>query len=334
MATHFVKRDRTARLLRVEHVLSQHPAGLTAREVAERIGVNVRTAYRDLRAIEEELGFPVWEEKGRFGALPGAFLPPLNLTLSEAVTLYLSARLMARFSDSRDDNAIHAFGSLAGILPEPIAQHIYSTVAIISERPLDERYSRVFDVLVKAWAERKKVRITYARSNARGEPIVSERTVAPYFIEPHPAGHSCYLLCHDSVSNSLRTFKIERIREAALSQEEFVVPESFDARKRLRDAWIVTDEPPVEVRLLFHDAQAGERARENRWHTSQQEVRRDDGKLELRFTVAGLIEIQSWVLSWGSAVEVLAPEDLRDHIAAIVRTTANRYDSQAVKTPA
>jgi predicted DNA-binding transcriptional regulator YafY len=104
VATDFVKRDRTARLLRVEHLLSQHPNGLTAKQVADRVGVNVRTAYRDLRALEEELGLPVWEDSGKFDALPGSFLPPLNLTLSEAVALYLSARLMARFSDRRDDN--------------------------------------------------------------------------------------------------------------------------------------------------------------------------------------------------------------------------------------
>ena len=36
---------------------------------------------------------------GRFGALPTAFLPPLDLTLPETVTLLLSARAMARFED-------------------------------------------------------------------------------------------------------------------------------------------------------------------------------------------------------------------------------------------
>ena len=122
MPTDHIKRDRTARLLRVEGILSQHPHGLSAKDVADRTGVNVRTAYRDLRALEDELGFPVWEEQGKFGALPGAFLPPLNLTLSEAVTLYLSARLMARFSDRRDDNVIRGFGSLAAVLPNPTSR--------------------------------------------------------------------------------------------------------------------------------------------------------------------------------------------------------------------
>ena len=325
MATDFVKRDRTARLLRVEHLLSQHPNGLTAKQVADRVGVNVRTAYRDLRALEEELGLPVWEEGGKFGALPGAFLPPLNLTLSEAVTLYLSARLMARFSDRRDDNVIRAFGSLAAVLPEPIAQHIYSTVAAIGERSADERYGRVFDVLVRGWAEGKRVRIRYSHSDAQGQRQESERTLAPYFIEPHPAGHSCYVLGLDSQSGQLRTFKTERIQTATLTDEPFEIPEDFDGQKRLRDSWIVTDEEPVEVRLLFHNALAAERARESRWHTSQQEVQREDGKLELRFRIAGLLEILSWVLGWGDAVEVLQPAELRAQVASIARNMATKY---------
>lgn len=325
MATDYVKRDRTARLLRVENLLSQHPNGLTAKQVAERVGVNVRTAYRDLRAIEEELGLPVWEDGGRFGALPGAFLPPLNLTLTEAVSLYLSARLMARFSDRRDDSVIRGFGSLAAVLPVPIAQHIYSTVAAIGERPADERYRAVFDALVRGWAEGKRVRIRYAHGGQE-----SERTLAPYFIEPHPAGHSCYVLGWDSQSDGLRTFKIERIQAAQVTDEPFEVPDDFDGPQRLRDSWIVTDDEPVEVRLLFHDASAAERARESRWHTSQQAVERPDGKLELRFTVAGLLEIASWVLGWGDTVEVLGPEALRERVAGIARNMAARYDSLAV----
>lgn len=59
MPGEFVKRDRTARLLGVAHLLFQHPHGLTAPAIAARIGMNVRTVYRDPRALEEEVGVAV-----------------------------------------------------------------------------------------------------------------------------------------------------------------------------------------------------------------------------------------------------------------------------------
>jgi proteasome accessory factor B len=92
----------------------------------------------------------------------------------------------------------------------------------------------------------------------------------------------------------------------------------------------VADETPVEVRLLFHDAPTAQRARENRWHPSQQAIERPDGRLELRFVVGGLLEITPWVLSWGEAVEVLAPPELRSRVAATARAQLNRYTGPTV----
>ncbi len=330
----YAKRDRTARLLGVAHLLRQYPHGLSAQEIAERMGTTVRTAYRDVHALEEEVGIPIWEDRARFGVLEGAFLPPLNLTLLQAVALLLSARLMARFEDRRDDNVVRAFGALATVLPSPIAEHVYATLSLLNTRPRDEHFSETLKVLVQGWAEGRKVIICYPHTDPGGNQSPLERTLSPYFVEPHPGGHSLYVLAHDSLSNAERTFKVERIQSARLTEERFTVPEDFDLERRLRDSWIVTDEEPVDVRLLFHDPKAAARVRENRWHTSQQESTRADGKLELRFTVAGLLEIQSWILGWGGSVEVLAPRELREEIAATARGMAARYDSLAVTVQA
>src|SRR5919198_2764662 len=121
----FPKRDRLARLTRVATLLHQHaPRGLTALELAHRIDVSVRTVYRDLRAIEQELGFPVWQEEGRWLIGKGDFLPPLKLTPLEAVTLFLSARLVARYADRKDPYIVGAFRKLADALPSSVANHV------------------------------------------------------------------------------------------------------------------------------------------------------------------------------------------------------------------
>ncbi len=324
----FVKRDRTARLLGVAYLLFQHPNGLTAQEIAERIGMNVRTAYRDLRALEEEVGVGVWQDGKRFGAEQTSFLPPLKLTLQEAVTLFLSTRLMARFQDHRDPHVIATISKLASILPAPIAQQVHASIIGLGARPRDDSRARIFDVLATAWADGRKIRIWYVPAR-EGEHMPTERLVAPYFIEPNPGGHTRYLIGHDSLSDEIRTFTMERIQQAELTSEHFTVPPDFDATARLGHAWGISDEELVHVRLRFHTPLAAQRARASQWHPSQREHVNPDGTTDLTFDVNGLLEITPWILSWGASVEVVAPDELRQRIVATALEMSARYGETA-----
>jgi len=135
----FLKRDRAARLTRVWTLLYHHrPRGITAHELARRVNVTPRTVYRDINAIRDEIA--VFDDgAGRMWCEQSDFLPPLKLTLLEAVTLFLSARLMVRFADKRDPHVQSAFGKLAAVLPIPVAAHVHAIVADMASGKLDRR---------------------------------------------------------------------------------------------------------------------------------------------------------------------------------------------------
>ncbi|MEJ7697119.1 MAG: HTH domain-containing protein [Candidatus Limnocylindrales bacterium] len=119
------KRDRTARLTRLVAILQAHPEGIRTAEVAERVGMSVRTVYRDLQALERELGLPLWADDGRWGVdQEKAFLPPLKLTQSEAMAVVLAARLMVRYADKYDPDLAAAFEKLEQGLPPALAAHV------------------------------------------------------------------------------------------------------------------------------------------------------------------------------------------------------------------
>ena len=222
MSERFFKRDRAARLVRVWTLLYQHrPHGITAQEIARRVNVNVRTAYRDIRAIEDEFGVAVSENHGRWLCEQGDFLPPLKLSLLEAVTLFLSARLMARFADKQDPHVVSAFGKLASVLPAELAAHVHATVAAMQEGHLDRRYARVFEAVASAWAESRKLRIAYSRQDPDGTTHSTRRVVWPRYLEPNPWGRGCYLIAHDELTQQKRTFKLERITEVQLTNDYF-----------------------------------------------------------------------------------------------------------------
>jgi hypothetical protein len=167
------KWDRAARYLKIAMILRDHPDGISAQALADRIGVSKRTVYRDVLAMDMDAGLPIWNDGGRFGLEREAFLPPLALTLHEATTLFLAARMLAKASDEHDTELIGAFVKLAQILPPVLAQHIEATVDAFSTPPND-RFTRVFRVLARRgpdgeWWRSSTTRAFTTRPRGRAE---------------------------------------------------------------------------------------------------------------------------------------------------------------------
>lgn len=319
------KRDRGARLLRVATLLKAHPDGIRAEEIAERLGISRRTAYRDLVAIEGELMMPTWSEDGRWGMLESAFLPPLKLTTSEAMAVFLAARLMVRYADKYDPDLASAFEKLAEGLPAALADHVNRSLDVLQRARRDPDFTDHVHALTRAWADRRVVEIDYAAWRYEGRAGTRRRaTVRPYLIEPSTETHSLYLIGFDEGRDGLRTFKIERIRSVTVTARRFEPPEPGTIETMLRQAWdIIADQPPTEVELRFVPSVAG-RVAETTWHPTQRLEPQTDGSLIWRATVSGTIELRLWVLSWGDEVEVLAPAGLRDDVrATYARALAN-----------
>jgi proteasome accessory factor B len=321
------KRDRLARLTRVVSLLRAHPDGMAIKDIAKRIDVSVRTVYRDLNAIEGEIGIAVWSDDGRWGLAADEFLPPLKLTQDEAMAVVLSARLMVRYADKYDPDLAAAFEKLGEVLPVALGEHVARTLDALSSHPTDERFSRHVHLLTKAWAERRIVSLDYEPARYGPESAPRTARVRPYLIEPSLQTHALYLIGFDETRVAIRTFKIERIRDVSLTPESFEPPERDLVSSMFDRAWdIIADQEAVEVVVRFSPTVAG-RVREARWHPSQRVSVEPDGSIVWRATVAGTIEVRLWVLQWGDDAEVLAPASLRDDVAATHRRASERYRS-------
>ena len=322
------KRDRLARLTRVVQLLRAHPDGMQIEEIARRVGMSKRTVYRDLNAIEREIEIKVWTDEGKWGLADEGFLPPLKLTLDEAMAVVLSARLMVRYADKYDPDLASAFEKLGGVLPGVLGDHVARTLDVLSKHPRDERFSRHVRLLTKAWAERRIVSLDYEPAHYGPDSAARKARVRPYLIEPSLQTHALYLVGFDETRGAVRTFKVERIRDVSVTPDRFDPPE--DSVEGMFDrAWdIIGDQDPVEVVIRFAPNVAA-RVQEARWHPSQQVSVEADGSLVWRATVAGTIEVRLWALQWGDDAEVLAPSSLRDDVAATVRRAADRYEASS-----
>jgi predicted DNA-binding transcriptional regulator YafY len=321
------KRDRLARLLAVASILYSRgstDAGVPVGEIARLTGMTQRTVYRDIRALEDELGVPVFQAgRGRYGIEHKFFLPPLRLSVPEAIVLFLASRLIARWSDQYDAAVMSAFTKLADLLPQPIARHVAATMLAIGEHDPNEPFIRSFSTVARGWAEGRVVEVTYDPGSGQQK----QTRVQTYFLEPDAALRSVYLIGHDEPAGAMRTYKVERIRSATLTQDRYEIPADFDPDQWLAHSWGIWSSdttPTFRVRLRF-DPSVSHRVREAVWHRSQELTELPGGGVELAVTVAGIVEIRPWILSWGDGVEVLEPPELREAVANAVRTAAERY---------
>lgn len=321
------KRDRLARLLSVASILyarGNDERGVPVAEIASLTGMTTRTVYRDINALDEELGVPVFQAgRGRFGIEKKYFLPPLPLTVPEAIVLFLAARLIARWSDEYDQAVVSAFTKLADLLPQPIARHVTAAMLAVGTHDTNEHFTRNFANVARGWAEGRVVEISYEAADGERK----QTRVEPYFLEPDAAGRSVYLIARDQNADAMRTYKVERIVSSVLTMDRYEIPDTFDPDRWLEHSWGIwsSDSTPTETIRMRFDRSVAHRVREAVWHRSQKLVELPGGDVELTVQVAGIIEIRPWILSWGDAVEVLEPATLRESVAGALRGAVARY---------
>ncbi len=65
--------------------------------------------------------------------------------------------------------------------------------------------------------------------------------------------------------------------------------------------------------------------KERRWHPSQKTECLKDGSVIVTFTVGGMDELASWVLSWGQGAKVLEPQVLVEAVRSHLARALERY---------
>lgn len=318
---------RYERLNEIERRLARNPRGLTTGELAREFGVDADTIRRDLYELEGQ-GTGLIKEGWRYVLDHRRSFHRVKLTSDEALALYLAARLLSRHSDEHNPHVVKALEKLADALDTKaplIARHVYQAAAAVRARRVRPQYLEALEALTQGWAEGRKVWLRYRNAESQ----VSERTFAPYFIEPSGVGYACHAIGWDDLKAKMITLKIERIAEAKVTEERFTIPGTFDPQQLLANAWgvIWRDEGAIEVVLRFAPS-ANRRIKESTWHHSQKIEDLPDGSCLFTVYVGSTMELKPWVRQWGAAVTVVSPPEFREEIAAEARETARCYGSE------
>ena len=317
--------SRVYRLLRLITML-QSGRSYTVNELARELDVTRRTVFRDLNMLEmARVPYYFDAEEKRYRIREHFFLPPINLTLTEALALLaLTGRLRTSSQVPLLGQSARAAMKLESALPPALRRDVGALVEGLSVRLRPTARHRgldaMFDDLAVAVAARRVCRMVYISFQERKQLALVVHPLRLVFVQ-----RAWYLIAYSVRHREVRTFKLGRVRKLTVTRSTFRSPADADAETHFGDAWCMIPEGKLyDVHLHFEPKVAGNVA-EVHWHRSQRVEWNDDGSMEFHVRVDGLGEITWWVLGYGDQVEVVGPAPLRRRVAAVAKAVAQRH---------
>ncbi|MFX3648839.1 MAG: helix-turn-helix transcriptional regulator [Paenibacillus sp.] len=282
----------------------------TARELAERFDVSVRTIQRDLDALQA-LGFPLYTEvgvNGGYRVLPNRILPPLQLTQQEALGLFMMLEYLQQVPD-------FPHGSMRGHLAEQYFSTLPADVQDLIMRMREhitfvqypgEHAEPLTTGILDAAVEKREIQFIYhARS---GRKTVRVFPYGIYYEQGNwymPAGKKDRVLL----------YRVDRM-------QRLVVMDSTDESVPSLKAWLDAKEDRESVEVVLHFTEFGARiAASDVLFKSVQghEWRGLVPPEEFSFTARKL-------LSYGPEVKVISPPELKQQVRELLERSTSQYD--------
>lgn len=302
--------DRIARVLGVLSLI-QSRGRWNARAIADELGVSERTVYRDLEVLEFA-GVPwYFDESEQCYRLRSDFkFPTLALTDDEAWGQAMATVLSKAPGLTPGSGAAGTTRKLAaGSKPE--TQQLFADarklIEVFNLQLADHsQHQEAIKTVQLALLNRKRIAGVYETPH---EPKPRKLVVHPYRLCLIKA--AWYVVGRLDRETTPKTLRVARFKTLRMLDEASDVPDDFDLKEFLGNAWAVfRGDQPYHVELRFTPA-AARIVTETKWHHTQQANFSRNGSVTLEFEVDGLEEILHWLLAWAGRVRVVQPLELQ-----------------------
>jgi len=323
--------EQFQRRWRLYQRLSKLPEGESLVELADRFEVDPKTIQRDI-AMLRAVGLEVVEAVEKFGRKRWRVQPDTtrvpNFLWDEAVAIYLGRKFLEPLAGTIFWEASQrAFAKLKATFKPEALSVIESLGPLIHQTSIGSSdYStraNVIDALMTAIEDRKVTTIEYHSLKADAPRPVSVQPLGMVYHEG-----SLFLVAIAEEHRQVRHYKIDRLSNVDITENHFTPPEGFDLKQHLSGTLGVygvdQDQPLRTVRIRFAIA-AARYIQEHTWHESQTLEPQLDGTVICTLQLKSLVEVQSWILSFGPRAEAIEPPELREAVKDDLRRLREIY---------
>jgi predicted DNA-binding transcriptional regulator YafY len=187
----------------------------------------------------------------------------------------------------------------------------------VASRPVAAEH---FQAVCTALLERRRLDLVYY---SRTRDRETTRTVSPQRLVHYRDNWYLDAWCH--ARDALRSFALDAIREAAVSDEAAVEIAAERLDRELGAGYGISAGSEVQTAVLRFSPETARWVSRERWHAAQRGAFAADGSYTLELPYSGERELVMDILRYGAEVEVLEPESLRRSVAAALERALSFY---------
>lgn len=315
------------------HLINQNRlSGISKGELADYFKVSKKTIARDITNLSS-CGFPIYEDQDMdrenqvfYYFTEGYRIPDYSLTYEDILSLSLASKLWQESGMVDSESIKNLMRKIDTKLDKSLLK-FYRDVqkALISDGtgliPDSERTSSNLSQLIRAILNYRKVSFSYYSVQNQKH---SHKEVSPLAIKYF--NHNYYLAAYYKKIDQVITFAINRI-DSLITCDKPQDEIEFDSDLYFNSGFGIYSGEVFQVKLQFYPPTSKYIA-ERIWHPEQKLVHQEDGSLILELPANSLSEMKKFVLSYGSKVKVLEPEELREIITDEVMIINKFYQSK------
>lgn len=293
---------------------------ITARELAEKFEVSIRTIYRDIEAVNQA-GVPIVSYPGNdggFGILENYKIDRQLLTFNDMLAILSALKgVNTTLADREIETAIEKISSLVPKDKTTELELRFEQLVInVSPWGFKDEDQKKLKEIYQAIINSKLLRFKYR--NTKGEKIF--RVIEPMTLLFK--GYAWYLLAYCRLREDFRSFKLSRITELTVLDEEFVRKKhpnrDFDVPGN-------QNQIPIHLKLKFSPKV---RSYVEEYFEVDNITYQEDGHLIVSVDWPEDEWVYAHILSYGENVEVLEPLTIREKIRTRVAKTYHLYSSE------
>lgn len=208
------------RLARLAAILTQLQSKriVTAKDIAEKHNVSIRTVYRDIRTLEKS-GIPIVTEEGKgYSIMQGYKLPPVMFTEEEANALITAERLIRKNKDQslteQYESAITKIKSVLNYTQKEKAELLTNRIQVRNNRE-NEKTSKYLIQLQSTISNYQTIKIDYLSL----ENKQSQRKIEPFAL--YTTQDNWILIAFCKLRNDFRAFRLDCIQKIEILGSQF-----------------------------------------------------------------------------------------------------------------